>query len=106
MGPAVRTWFVRHPFPYAGTIQFRFEGCQFSGPLPGHPQRKLYTQCLYNIGYALTRGNARPFDHFFLLFAPQDSRTISDDFKVICRGVFCPSSCSSINSIAASAIAS
>ena len=65
-----------------------------------------YIQCLYNIGHALTRGNARPFDHFFLLFAPQDSRTISDDFKVICLSVFCPSSCSSINSITASAIAS
>ena len=27
-GPAVRTRCVRHPFPYAGTIQSRFEGSQ------------------------------------------------------------------------------
>ena len=77
-----------------------------SGPLPGHPQRKLYTQCLYNIGHTLTRGNARPCDHFLLMFAPQDSRTISDGFKVICRGSCPPSNCSNISSMAALAIAS
>ena len=39
-------------------------------------------------------------------FAPQDSRTTRGDLKIICRGVSCPSSCSSISSIAAWAIAS